>query len=1116
MRFSALLFLTISFSLFYVSPSFALDMEYYTYNGFGPIVTAFEKIALIFSDNAYHRLFFAIIVLGILFGGISPYFSERQGPFSSFSWVIPFFAGLIFYFSLILPTGTLHIYDEVKNQYKPVSGVPNGIILISGILNLIERGLINIVSTSGDPIGYQAQAGGVGFDMLLNLHKKGVTLGDQYLHLSVKNYISDCIFFELNRPSTTLTINQFSNTDDFLPLFDQATNPSIFTVFYNNATPEGATQSCTQANTRIQSALTNPSQYSSTIRSRCAESGFDPSISTELTACKNAFEETVSWFIGSPFPIEQIYRQKLVANEINNVVLASSPDTAVQILGSRDTGTAMMSSGIIANAWIPIIKGVTTAIAIGIVPIIVIFIPTPIFFRALGIMVAFFFWLTAWGVTDAIAHQFALDYAYTALEEIRQYQLGITAISSFGTGALKTLAAFGAIRWSGLLLATVLTIHFTKVSGHALAQLASLQTGTAKQMGEKAGEVTKPEGAANKINAMEQAPPVMSNAHKFDFNQRTTARTNTGAKSIGSGLGLGDQKVGFATGKTESEFSVGTARGRKDFADETAGGNLNTAGQQAEHLERSSRYGRVKGESEFGKQVLGLDTPSKTAGFNATGNLITPEMADFAQNQGHQGVVRGMHLTGKSFDSKTGQVSQMSFAGPVTNDNIEDLKEIATANGHGNAAKFMKPGMIAKYDINPNTGKGTFHATDTATVNSEDFANATIPTSRNGFTVETPQGSFHLQSGEVKMTGDQVLVTGTSTDNQKVQFEGSLNKGFSGSPGKSSFNSDTDVFEFDTTGSNSGGSKTGLVKDSSGNLTHLGLDISRGEVGKGIFRKETLGPKGLEALAEQINSENGPSHVANALRTTAATGKSAEVTSSSSDTNENLTNISVNSGGSATETNFASSRSGMEAIFKAHRQETVGSSYINEDVSKQVVDHGIQVGSSAQMALNNDSRLAAFISDPGMSTFNPKAFDANVATTARALSTDMQPFLSLQGSDVGHTSHEGGGYVPIPGVTARTSVGRSHRENESIDLLTAKYDQQIRSSYNRGQDLGLNQEEMATLITNDISKFSQDIYNKARTSNSDEFGADKFKGIFRENTEAMNTLSKKKDPSNDH
>jgi conjugal transfer mating pair stabilization protein TraG len=94
------------------------------------------------------------------------------------------------------------------------------------------------------------------------------------------------------------------------------------------------------------------------------------------------------------------------------------------VLASRNTGTSMMSSGVVANQWIPVIKGVLTAVAIGIIPILVIFIPTPLFSKAVSIICGFFIWLAVWGVTDAIIHTFGMDYAKKVFDEVAQHQLG--------------------------------------------------------------------------------------------------------------------------------------------------------------------------------------------------------------------------------------------------------------------------------------------------------------------------------------------------------------------------------------------------------------------------------------------------------------------------------------------------------------------------------------------------------------------------------------------------------------------------------------------------------------------------------------------------------------------
>ncbi len=1050
------------------APAWALELEYYTYNGFGPIVNAFEKLALISTDGNYRALFFVIIVIAIVFGAAATYLESKKGGQNPLAWVIPILAGVIFYSALIVPTGTLHIYDPVKNQYQPVAGVPDGIVLIAGFLNMIERGLTDIVSVSGDPVGFQAQAGGVGFDMLFNLNARGVILADQYLHQSIRNYIKDCIFFELNRPGTTLTVNQFANNDNFLPLFDAAASPAIYTVFYNDATPAGISGDCGTVNTQIQAAITPAAQFDSSTRSRCAEAGFDPTIPAEFTTCKTLLTNLVNWLQGGVFSLTDVFRQFLIAKEIETVVRASSPDTAVQILGSRNTGTRMISSNIMANEWIPIIRAVATAMAIGIIPILIIFIPTPIFLRALGVIAGFFLWLTAWGVTDAIAHQFAIDLAATVFDEARQYQLGTTAIAAFATASQKTLAAFGTIRWTGIFIATVITTMLVKFGGHALSHLSGQMTSTAKSEGEKSGVVTTPEGKASTINSLEAAPPVMSNANRFNFNERTTAKANTGAKGIGVGMGLGSQNMAFETGRIEGAAAVGTARGKQAFANDISEGDVSGAMNKSEYNQKSTWFGKTEGETSFGKKVLGIRNPSEMATFNATGQYITPQMAQHAQEQGFQGIVPGMSLTQQTFDSSTGQLSKISSSGPVTPENIDALTKIAKASGHNIASQTLKPGMMASYDINPNTGVGSFRASDSTTVQSQDFSETTLP-SEGPFTVQTQNGTYELQSGKAQSVGDQVYVNGTTTDGRDISLRGT---------------------------------QTSISKNSDGTIKGIGLNLTKGEVEQGIQHKETLGPEGLTALADQVLAEGGPNHVANALKTLAAGGQSADV-SLTKGTAGGTGSISVNSGGTAAQQNFSLSKEGIESVFKAHSSSLTGSRSVNENVSQQIVEDSVKLPESMQMALNKNSKVASFVSDPELATSNPKAFDANVATTARNLATDMNTFFRHQGMDFGHTSEDAGGNIPLPGVVGRVVAGRSQRENETVDLLTSNYDQLIRSSYNEGRNLGLDQQKMAEHITGNISKFTKGIYDKARTSNPDQYGADAIKSKIKEAAEAL-------------
>ncbi len=1109
--------LLIVFLIASVVPARALEMEYYTYNGFGPVVSAFSKTALIFSDASYRGLFFTVVVMGILFGAAAVYFSTRGGRPSPLSWTVPVLFGVVFYLSLILPTGSLHIYDPVKNQYQEVAGIPDGIVLITGTLNKIQRGLIDIVSTAGDPVGYQAQAGGVGFDMLLNVHSKGVLLADHYIHRSLKKYIEDCIFFELMRPGTTLTVNQFANNADFIPLFEAAGSPAIFTVFYEDAVPEGVTLTCKDAIDRIKTKITSPAQFENTTKARCAEAGFDPTVPVEYTTCKSMLSNLVSWFEGASFDITQIYRQKFIAEEINNVVLSSSPDTAIQLLGSRNTGTSMLSAGMIANEWIPIIRAVTTAIAIGIIPILVIFIPTPIFLRALALIVGFFIWLAAWGVTDAIAHQFAIDYASTVFEEVRQYQLGLTAISSFGTASLKTLAAFGAIRWSGLMLATVITTTLIRFGGHALSTLAGQLTATPKQKGESIGELAKPEGAATALRSLEEAPPVMANAHKFNFNQRTGSKTGRLAKGVGEGLGYGGPEEAFATGQTEGQFARGAAVGKERFAQEVASGNVPVAGEKSAYFYEGARFGRGAGSFQLGKEIFGIDTPSQAASFEATGKMITSEMAAYAEKQGFRGVVSGMHMTHAGFNPKTGEASSMSFSGPVTSDNLNDLKGLAERNGHDAASQLLQPGMIATFTLNPRTGKGTFHATDNTAVQSEDFGEATINDAK-GLTVDTAQGSFQLKSGKVQQVGGQVYINGSTEDGKKIQLEGSLSDGYTVIPGlkrnkdgtvQMSAEPGAALYEFQSKGTRTkedGTLKTGVVKDRDGDISHIALNLTRAETQQGIRGHETLDSDGLKKLAKVVRSEGGPKNVASTLEHLASEGRSADVTfSRPAGAEGGLGTLSVKAGGTAATQDFSLSQNGWETISKAHSSSLRGRKDVSEDVSKRSVDHGISIGSAMQMALNRDPAIASFVSDPDIAKNQPDTFNANVATTASNLASDLGGFITKKGADLGHLRAELGAHFSLGGGA---SAGRSLQDNEVIDLLTGEYDRLIRSSFQEANDQGLNRIATGTYISGKIGDFTQEIYDKARMRTSKDFGADAGIGGIKS---MFNDLSEKSD-----
>ncbi|MEI6502368.1 MAG: PrsW family glutamic-type intramembrane protease, partial [Armatimonadota bacterium] len=131
--------------------------------------------------------------------------------------------------------------------------------------------------------------------------------------------------------------------------------------------------------------------------------------------------------------IDDFLRQAYISQRLEEIFRSGNA------LGATNYQFLLNASGAMkaANEWLPILKAALTAIAVGLLPFLALFIPTPLIGKALGIIAGFFIWLTAWGVTDAIVHQFAVDYANRTYEMVRQNKLGMDALYFFPDQTVK-------------------------------------------------------------------------------------------------------------------------------------------------------------------------------------------------------------------------------------------------------------------------------------------------------------------------------------------------------------------------------------------------------------------------------------------------------------------------------------------------------------------------------------------------------------------------------------------------------------------------------------------------------------------------------------------------------
>jgi len=502
--------------------AFSLDAEFHTFNGFDPVVSGFQRLALIFSDGGYKGLFFSVVIIALIFGGLAITVRAATGARANpVTWMVPIMVGVIIYLSLVIPTGTVHIYDPTTNRHQAVSGIPDGIVAVAGILNLVERGMTEIISTSGDPRSYINQAGGSGFLGLFQATSKVLTSDDTLIDTSTNKYLEDCVAFEINRPGTTLTVDELRRTTtDFSTSLAKADSPAIYTVYYDLTMPQGQTMTCQEAWGNINAYLASPAHLEENLKGVCAQLGYDSHDVPSYQKCKSDLQATFQDLGVSGMTTEDFIRQAYLSQRLHDVF--RSGDTAAVANYKFLTGASGSMKA--ANEWLPVMKGVLTAIALGLVPFLALFIPTPLFGKALSVMLGFFIWLASWGITDALLHQFLMDYGTKVLEGLPLHGggggLGMDAFYFVPGEMVKVLGMFGTVRMSGLMLATVMTGILVKFGGHALATLAGNLTGQIKAAGQLAANMTEdPSGRASalKTNAWSMPTETIANHPRYGF-----------------------------------------------------------------------------------------------------------------------------------------------------------------------------------------------------------------------------------------------------------------------------------------------------------------------------------------------------------------------------------------------------------------------------------------------------------------------------------------------------------------------------------------------------------------------------------------------------------------------
>ena len=127
--------------LFVASPAWAVETSFHTYDGFAETVDAFRLVSMIFADPRYETLVLIVATVGIGLGAILA--SVRGSGAGLLAFGFQILVGVGLFVGLVATTGTVHVYDRVRNAYQPVGGVPVLLVIVAGVTNLMERALVD-------------------------------------------------------------------------------------------------------------------------------------------------------------------------------------------------------------------------------------------------------------------------------------------------------------------------------------------------------------------------------------------------------------------------------------------------------------------------------------------------------------------------------------------------------------------------------------------------------------------------------------------------------------------------------------------------------------------------------------------------------------------------------------------------------------------------------------------------------------------------------------------------------------------------------------------------------------------------------------------------------------
>ncbi|WP_298673195.1 conjugal transfer protein TraG N-terminal domain-containing protein [uncultured Sphingomonas sp.] len=514
-------------ALVFATPALAVDASFHTYDGFAETVDAFRLVAMIFHDPRYETLVLIVAVAGISLGALLA--SVRGSGMGILAFGFQMLVGIGLYVGLVATTGTVHVYDRVRNSYQAVGSVPNLIVIVAGMTNMMERALAEVIddNTTDPNAKLEFGAGGHSFDLFLNAASPHGPMTDTFLDATIKDYVRQCYPVARVSPAYGVDDDQLYRTTTDLPdAFAAMAGPATFSTVYTPTDKGGTTMTCAQAWEHISTRLSEPALFDHYVSQVCTRTGYDVTNAAQLQRCRSNLGEMGQMMMGTPLSLQQFMTNVMLGNSVGDVLFEDSPATAARVMANRAVVSGGLATMSTANEWMPTIRATVFGIMLFMMPIALMFILTPINLRVASFALGLFVFVALWGVIDAGIYQLTLGRATDVLAEMRSNNLGVNAWMLAPSAAMKALAIFGSFRTAAAGLAGAFVFTVFRFSGNVFTAFTSGALGVQGQGTAAAAPLGTREGYAGALEAQASASGTMARAQSSstfgDFGERST------------------------------------------------------------------------------------------------------------------------------------------------------------------------------------------------------------------------------------------------------------------------------------------------------------------------------------------------------------------------------------------------------------------------------------------------------------------------------------------------------------------------------------------------------------------------------------------------------------------